>query len=81
MRNIPENITFYPILSHYYGTILIQIIDDKITMVDKAPEQTHQMHQICPFCKKQISDKDTLCPHCNNLLIYKYPKQIAAKKK
>ena len=34
----------------------------------------------CPYCKKPISQKDTVCPHCNKLLIYEYPKQIAAKR-
>ena len=27
------------------------------------------MYQICPFCKKLVSDEDTICPHCNNVLI------------
>ena len=26
------------------------------------------MVQICPSCKKLVSDEDTTCPYCNNLL-------------
>lgn len=26
------------------------------------------MVQICPYCRKIVSDEDTVCPHCNNLL-------------
>ncbi len=37
-------------------------------------------NKICPFCKNEINSDDTVCPHCNNLLIYEYPKQVAAKR-
>jgi RNA polymerase subunit RPABC4/transcription elongation factor Spt4 len=26
------------------------------------------MVQICPFCKRTVSDEDTICPHCTNQL-------------
>ena len=38
------------------------------------------MVQICPSCKKQVSDEDAVCPHCGDLLIYEYPKQVAAQR-
>jgi len=38
------------------------------------------MVQICPKCKKQISDEDAICPHCEHLLIYEYQKQIVSQR-
>ncbi|HHL41796.1 hypothetical protein DRO31_00240 [Candidatus Bathyarchaeota archaeon] len=34
----------------------------------------------CPFCKRPISGEDTVCPHCGELLIYEYPKQVTARR-
>ena len=34
----------------------------------------------CPFCKRPISGEDTVCPHCEELLIYEYPKQVTARR-
>jgi len=34
----------------------------------------------CPFCKAPISGMDTTCPACGKLLIYEYPKHVAAKR-
>ena len=28
------------------------------------------MHQICPFCKKLVSEEHTKCPYCDNELPY-----------
>lgn len=41
---------------------------------------SNNLYQICPFCKYQISGRDTICPHCGELLIYEYPKQVTAKR-
>ena len=68
MRNIPKRCDITPNFFHYFGINLIQLIDEEISMVDSAPEHVHQMHQICPFCKKLVTEEDTICPYCNNLL-------------
>lgn len=57
-----------------------ELVGEEDTVCPHCNNRLTSENEICPFCKKQISDEDTICPHCNNLLIYEYPKQIAAKR-
>ncbi len=38
------------------------------------------MHQICPFCKKLVSEEHTKCLYCGNLLTFEVKKKRLTKK-
>ena len=55
-----------------------EIVSEEDTVCPHCNNQLSSENEVCPFCRKQVTSEDTVCPHCNSLLIYEYPKQVAA---
>lgn len=53
-------------------------MSEEDTVCPHCKRQLSSGNEVCPFCKKLITGEDAVCPHCGNLLIYEYPKQVAA---
>lgn len=50
--------------------ILAAIVFFMITQINKlkAPEEPTKEPRKCPFCKSEIDDEATRCPHCTSML-------------